>query len=166
MSHLSQVHNKIVSSNKIASLSKDWNSDGETIVFTNGCFDLLHLGHIEYLAQAADLGSKFIIGLNSDQSVKLLGKGNLRPIKDEQTRATILAALEFVSAIVIFAEETPYQLISSIVPNVLVKGGDWKIDAIVGAVIVTKNGGQVISIPFVEGYSTTNYVEKIQNGKS
>ena len=166
MNHLGQIRNKLVGSNKIVALTKEWKKDGETIVFTNGCFDLLHLGHIEYLAQAASLGSKFIIGLNSDQSVKALGKGGLRPIKDQKTRATILAALEFVSAVVIFKEETPYQLISSILPNVLVKGGDWEIDAIVGAGIVTKNGGQVKSIPFVEGHSTTNYVEKIQNGKS
>ncbi|MBT6438848.1 MAG: D-glycero-beta-D-manno-heptose 1-phosphate adenylyltransferase [Flavobacteriales bacterium] len=166
MNHLSQIRNKLIGSYKIVALTKEWKKDGETIVFTNGCFDLLHLGHIEYLARAASLGSKFIIGLNSDQSVKTLGKGGLRPIKDQKTRATILAALEFVSAVVIFNEDTPYQLISSILPNILVKGGDWEIDAIAGADVVTKNGGQVKSIPFVEGYSTTNYVEIIQNGKS
>ena len=166
MNHLSQIRNKLIGSYKIVALTKEWKKDGETIVFTNGCFDLLHLGHIEYLARAASLGSKFIIGLNSDQSVKTLGKGGLRPIKDQKTRATILAALEFVAAVVIFNEDTPYQLISSILPNILVKGGDWEIDAIAGADVVTKNGGQVKSIPFVEGYSTTNYVEIIQNGKS
>jgi rfaE bifunctional protein nucleotidyltransferase chain/domain len=166
MNHLSQIRNKLIGSYKIVALTKEWKKDGETIVFTNGCFDLLHLGHIEYLARAASLGSKLIIGLNSDQSVKTLGKGGLRPIKDQKTRATILAALEFVSAVVIFNEDTPYQLISSILPNILVKGGDWEIDAIAGADVVTKNGGQVKSIPFVEGYSTTNYVEIIQNGKS
>jgi len=166
MNHLSQIRNKFVRSDKIAALAKEWKNDGEIVVFTNGCFDLLHLGHIEYLAQAADLGSKFIIGLNSDQSVKTLGKGELRPIKDQKTRGAILAALEFVSAVVIFNEETPYQLIASILPNILVKGGDWETNSIVGASIVTKNGGQVKSIPFIDGYSTTNYVEKIQNGKS
>ncbi len=93
MNHLGQIRNKLVGLNKIVALTKEWKKDGETIVFTNGCFDLLHLGHIEYLAQAASLGSKFIIGLNSDQSVKALGKGGLRPIKDQKTRATILAAL-------------------------------------------------------------------------
>ncbi|MBL4623682.1 MAG: adenylyltransferase/cytidyltransferase family protein, partial [Flavobacteriales bacterium] len=100
MSSLNQIHNKIITENNIALKVEQWKKNGKTIVFTNGCFDLLHLGHIEYLAEASDLGTRFIIGLNSDESVQLLGKGDLRPIKDENTRATILAAFEFVSAVV------------------------------------------------------------------
>jgi D-glycero-beta-D-manno-heptose 1-phosphate adenylyltransferase len=165
MSQLSQIHNKIKDAIDIAPLTAQWKTDGKSIVFTNGCFDLLHLGHIEYLAQASEFGDKFIIGLNSDKSVRLLGKGSLRPIKDEKTRATMLAAFSFVDAVVIFNNDTPHELISTIIPDVLIKGGDWGLDAIVGSEVVKNNGGEVKTIPFVDGYSSTNYVEKIQNGK-
>lgn len=166
MSNLSKINSKIVTSSELVSVVEQWKNNRESIVFTNGCFDLLHLGHIEYLAHAAELGNRLIIGLNSDQSVKQLEKGALRPIKDEKTRATILAALEFVAAVVIFDEETPLDLITKISPDILVKGGDWKIEDIVGSKEVKAKGGEVKTIPFIEGYSTTNYVHKIQNGKS
>lgn len=164
MSNLNSLYKKIIDSRQIATKVNSWRKRGESIVFTNGCFDLLHKGHIEYLAKTADLGDRLIIGLNSDNSVKQLGKDALRPIKDEETRSIILAALQFVSAVVIFEEDTPYELISTIIPDILVKGGDWKIEDIVGADIVEASGGQVRTINFVEGFSTTNYVEKIKNG--
>lgn len=151
---------------EIARKVDSWRKRGESIVFTNGCFDLLHLGHIEYLSQTADLGDRLIVGVNSDSSVQQLGKGNLRPIKDEKTRASIIAALGFVSAVVIFSEDTPYDLITRVMPDVLVKGGDWKKADIIGSDLVEANGGRVQTIAFLEGHSTTNYVEKIQNGKS
>ena len=135
----------------------------EKIVFTNGCFDILHQGHIEVLAKTADLGNRLIIGLNSDSSVKLL-KGKNRPINTERARALLLAAIDFVDAIVLFPEETPKQLIAQIQPNILAKGGDYKITEIVGHHIVTQNGGKVISIPLTEGFSSTLIIEKIQNG--
>lgn len=164
--NLNRIHKKIVSQSEIVSKANSWRKRGEAIVFTNGCFDLLHRGHVEYLAKAADLGERLIIGLNTDNSVKRQGKGELRPIKDEQTRAMVLAAFQFVSAVVLFDDDTPYELIASILPDVLVKGGDWKLDQIVGADIVEANGGQVRTIPFVDGYSTTNYVKKILDGKN
>ena len=130
------------------------------IVFTNGCFDLLHRGHVEYLAKAADLGDYMIIGLNSDESVKRL-KGPARPVNDQQSRAAVLAGLSFVSAIVIFEEDTPYELIKSIRPDTLVKGQDYNISEIVGADIVNSCGGEVITLPLVQGFSTTGILGKI-----
>jgi rfaE bifunctional protein nucleotidyltransferase chain/domain len=134
----------------------------ETIVFTNGCFDLLHLGHIDYLSKAKDLGSKLVIGLNSSDSIKRL-KGPSRPINSNESRSFLLASLEFVDLVVLFEEETPINLISNILPNVLVKGGDYTFDTIIGAKEVSDYGGEVKSIPFLEGYSTTNIVAKIQS---
>jgi len=131
----------------------------EKIVFTNGCFDILHRGHIEYLAQAAEKGDVLIIGLNSDSSVRKL-KGKNRPLQDEYTRALVLAALRFVDFVVIFEQETPYELIKSIEPNVLIKGGDYEIKNIVGYDLVTQTGGEVLTIPFVEGFSSTNIINK------
>ena len=132
----------------------------KTIVFTNGCFDILHRGHIQYLTQAADLGDALVIGLNTDSSVKKL-KGPLRPYLDEQSRALILASLGFVSAVVLFDEETPYNLIKKIQPHYLVKGGDYKVEEIVGYDIVRALGGHVMTIPLVEGYSSTGVIDKI-----
>lgn len=134
---------------------------GKKVVFTNGCFDILHKGHVEYLAQAADLGDFFFLGLNSDRSVKAL-KGEGRPVNSEQDRATVLAALHFIDAIMIFDEDTPENLIKQVKPNVLVKGGDWKPEQIVGADFVKANGGEVVVIDFVNGYSTTSTIEKIK----
>lgn len=166
MPHQDQIEQKIFDFFQIAQKVKSWQQKGEKVVFTNGCFDLLHKGHIQYMAQAADLGDRLVVGVNSDRSVQQLGKGDLRPIKDEQTRAIILSSFTFVSGVVIFNEETPYELIQQIKPNILVKGGDWKINEIVGGDVVMANGGEVQTIEFVEGYSTTNYVEKILNAKS
>ena len=143
-----------------------WRFQSKKIVFTNGCFDILHYGHINYLSKAADSGTVLIVGVNSDSSVKKLNKGNTRPLQDEKSRATILASLSFVSAAIIFEEETPYDLIKLIQPDVLVKGGDWKPENIVGYDIVKAKGGEIISIEFVEGFSTTNIENKIRGNKS
>jgi D-glycero-beta-D-manno-heptose 1-phosphate adenylyltransferase len=130
------------------------------IVFTNGCFDILHRGHIEYLSKAARHGDELIVGLNSDASVKIL-KGESRPIQDEQSRALILAALGFVSRVVLFEQETPYELIKLVQPDVLIKGGDYKPEKIVGNDIVKAKGGKVVTIAFVPGFSTTGIINKM-----
>lgn len=132
----------------------------QQIVFTNGCFDILHRGHYEYLMKAASMGNIFIVGLNSDASVKRL-KGESRPIHNQESRALALASLQFVSAVVLFEEDTPYDLINFIKPNILTKGGDYSIATIVGSDLVLNNGGKVEVIPFVEGYSTTNIINKL-----
>jgi len=135
-------------------------SEGKKIVFTNGCFDLLHVGHIKYLSQAKDLGDILIIGLNSDKSVKKL-KGNNRPINSFEDRAKLLAALKSVDLVIMFEEQTPENLIKEIIPDVLVKGGDYDIEEIVGYQTVIDNGGQVKTLSFYDGYSSTNYIDKI-----
>lgn len=157
-----KIQSKIQSWETIQSSVLQWKSTGEKIVFTNGCFDILHFGHIHYLAEASDLGDRLVIGLNSAASVKRL-KGKHRPINDEATRQHLLAALEFVDAVVVFEEDTPLELIKVILPDVIVKGGDWKPEQIVGSDIVLKNGGEVKSLTFKEGYSTTSIEEKIRN---
>jgi len=134
---------------------------GRKIVFTNGCFEVLHVGHTRYLKQAKDHGDVLIVGLNTDDSVRL-NKGPTRPIVPEDERAEILAALQYVDYIAFFSEETPYELIKRILPDILVKGGDWTVDKIVGNDIVDKNGGQVISLPFQPGRSSTDIIEKIK----
>ncbi len=139
-----------------------WKKEQEIIVFTNGCFDLLHLGHIDYLTKAKALGSKLIVGLNSDTSVKRL-KGSLRPINDQLTRSTFLACLRMVDMVIIFEEDDPLKLILRIQPDILVKGGDYTIDTIIGAKEVQENGGLVTTIPFLEGYSSTELIKKIRN---
>lgn len=138
-----------------------WRFKQLNIVFTNGCFDLLHLGHVDYLEKARNLGDILIVGLNSDHSVKRL-KGPSRPILDEYARARILSSMEFVSAVVIFEEDTPYELIKFVEPNILVKGGDYENKEIVGSDLIQPNG-KVETIPLIEGYATTNLVEKIRN---
>lgn len=132
-----------------------------TIVFTNGCFDLLHLGHITYLEEARTYGDCLVIGLNSDASIQRL-KGRLRPIIPEYERARMLASFQFVDAVCVFSEDTPLNLIQSILPNILIKGGDYTPNTVVGNEIVLENGGKTIIIPFVEGYSTTRLIEKIK----
>ena len=136
-------------------------AERKNIVFTNGCFDLLHVGHIRYLAQAKKLGDYLIIGLNSDCSVKEL-KGEDRPINSFEDRATLLLAIEPVDLVVMFEEQTPKNLIKDIVPDILVKGGDYNIEDIVGYQIVIQNGGQVKTLSFYDGYSSTNYINKIK----
>jgi rfaE bifunctional protein nucleotidyltransferase chain/domain len=135
----------------------------KSIVFTNGCFDILHSGHIHYLAKAAGMGDYLVIGLNSDASVKKI-KGPSRPFIDENSRAMSLAGLGFVTSVILFDEETPYELIKKIQPQYLVKGGDYKPEDIVGYDIVKARGGQVITIPLTEGYSSTNIINKISGG--
>lgn len=138
-----------------------WKVLDNTIVFTNGCFDILHLGHIDYLSKAADKGDKLIIGLNTDASVKKL-KGANRPITDEHSRAMLLASLFFVSAVVLFDEDTPYELIKTLKPDVLVKGSDYTVDTIVGSDLVLANGGKVETIEFLPGYSTSAIEKRIK----
>ena len=139
-----------------------WRFQGERIVFTNGCFDILHLGHIDYLSKAADLGDVLIIGLNSDESVWRL-KGADRPVNNEDARAVVLASLSFVTAVVLFSTDTPYELIHVIQPDVLVKGADYKPDEIVGNEIVTLKGGQVVTIDLLPGYSSTGIIAKTRD---
>jgi rfaE bifunctional protein nucleotidyltransferase chain/domain len=132
------------------------------IVFTNGCFDILHKGHVSYLAEAKECGQLLVVGLNSDQSVKRLGKGEDRPINSEQDRKFVLENLRSVDFVEIFSEDTPLELIKMIKPSILVKGGDWKIHEIVGSTEVLSWGGEVFSLSFVKGYSTTNTISKIK----
>ena len=138
-----------------------WQNEGKKVVFTNGVFDLLHIGHVTYMAKASELGDKLIIGLNSDSSVKKI-KGDDRPVNDQDSRAALLAALFFVDAIVLFEEDTPLNLISTLLPDILVKGADYTIENIVGAKEVLANGGEVKTIDFVEGYSSTSIIQKIR----
>jgi rfaE bifunctional protein nucleotidyltransferase chain/domain len=140
---------------------KAWQAKGDTVVFTNGCFDLLHLGHVDYLEKARELGDRLVIGLNTDDSVSRF-KGPERPLQDQDSRARILASLQFVDLVVFFNEDTPFDLISALIPNVLVKGSDYLAENIVGADVVKKAGGVVKTIDFVPGYSTTRIVEKIK----
>jgi rfaE bifunctional protein nucleotidyltransferase chain/domain len=153
---------KITDLESLQSKVEYWKREGEKVVFTNGVFDLLHIGHITYMAKAADLGDKLVIGLNADSSVKRL-KGNDRPVNDQNNRAALLAALFFVDAVVIFEEDTPLNLITTLMPDILVKGADYSIDNIVGAKEVMANGGEVKTIDFVEGYSSTSIIQKIRN---
>lgn len=139
-----------------------WKSQHQKIVFTNGCFDILHLGHIDYLEKAKEKGDRLIIGLNSDSSIKII-KGENRPINNNEFRSRMLSALEFVDAVVLFDEETPLELIKSVKPDVLVKGDDYLTEDIVGADFVLTNGGKVETVQLVEGYSTTDLIKKIKN---
>jgi len=157
------LENKIhISKESALEQLQSWHTSGKKIVFTNGCFDLIHKGHIQYLIQAAQLGDAFVIGLNSDSSVSRL-KGINRPIIEQEGRAMALAAMFFVDLVIIFEEDTPLELIHKVKPKFLVKGGDYSKENIIGADFVETNGGKVITIPFVEGFSTTNIVEKIKN---
>jgi rfaE bifunctional protein nucleotidyltransferase chain/domain len=141
-----------------------WRLKDDRIVFTNGCFDILHRGHVLYLQEAAALGDRLIVGVNSDTSVMRQGKGPGRPINDQESRALVLAALRCVDAVVIFEEDTPLELIKTVRPEVLVKGGDWKVDQIVGGDFVRANGGEVRALQLVEGYSTTGLIGRIKHG--
>ncbi len=157
------IKSKILSLTELSRKLTIWRLKGQKVVFTNGCFDLLHLGHIDYLSKAADLGNILIVGLNSDQSVRKLNKGSSRPIQDEQSRAMIMASLHVVSAVVIFNEDTPYELIKAIQPDVLVKGADYKVEQIAGHDIVLAKGGEVKLIEYLEGYSTSGIERKIKS---
>ncbi|MCG3165733.1 MAG: D-beta-D-heptose 1-phosphate adenylyltransferase [Bacteroidia bacterium] len=157
------IQSKILSGDPLQKALNTWRFYERKIVFTNGCFDLLHYGHVEYLSKAKDLGDVLIVGLNTDSSVKRL-KGNHRPLQDEKSRASILASLLFVDAVVLFDEDTPYNLISHIRPHVLVKGSDYKPEQIVGYDILKTYQGEVKTIDFVPGYSTSAIEEKIRKG--
>jgi D-beta-D-heptose 7-phosphate kinase/D-beta-D-heptose 1-phosphate adenosyltransferase len=143
---------------------KEWKANNETIVFTNGCFDIIHHGHVDSLQKSADLGTKLIVGLNSDDSVKIL-KGEDRPVLDENARAMILAAFSFVDAVIIFPEETPAKLIAQIIPNILVKGKQYEIHEIAGHDTVLNNGGKVVTLDLIPGISTTDIIQKIKSLK-
>lgn len=165
------IKSKIVSADEATRLVAMYQLKNEKVVFTNGCFDILHLGHITYLAEAASLGNRLIVGINSDRSVKTLNKAPNRPINNEMARMNVIAALGFVDLVVIFDEETPFELIRTLEPDILVKGGDYDANElnssskkyIVGSDIVRKKGGSVVTINLVEGYSTTAIIEKSKN---
>lgn len=160
--HLEQtILDKITGLEKLKAKRETWKANGEKVVFTNGVFDLLHIGHITYLAKAAELGDKLIIGLNSDASVKRI-KGEDRPVNDQNSRALLLAAMLFIDAVVVFNEDTPLNLISTLLPDVLVKGADYAIENIVGGKEVIANGGEVKTITFVDGYSSTAIIKRIK----
>ena len=161
MNYFEKINNKLLSGDKLTKWLDGCRKNGKKIVFSNGCFDILHRGHVEYLAKAAAFGDVMIIGLNTDASVKRL-KGPSRPVNDENARAFVLAGLEFVSAVVLFDEDTPYNLIKIVQPDVLVKGSDYKPENIVGYDIVKAKGGKVVTVDLVEGFSTTKTIEKLQ----
>lgn len=162
MTNIEIIKSKIYTVGSIKGHLSVWRFKNQKVVFTNGCFDILHLGHIDYLSKAADLGDKLIVGINSDDSVKRLGKSPSRPIQQECARAMLIAALHFIDAVIIFGEDTPYDLIKIIQPDILVKGSDWKKENIVGADIVTAKEGLVTTIEYIPGYSTTAIEEKIK----
>ena len=156
------LNNKILDKERLLVKLTNWKEENKKIVFTNGCFDLIHLGHIEVIARSADLGDILIIGINTDNSIKRL-KGKNRPIVEEISRAKQLAALEFVDAVVLFDQDTPIDLIKMINPNIITKGGDYNTDQVIGNDIVTQNDGEVVIIPLTQGYSTTSILEKIKD---
>lgn len=161
MSKFNTVQDKICTWDNLSEKVKSWQEAGKKIVFTNGCFDILHKGHVDYLAKAADMGDVLVLGLNTDSSVSKL-KGSNRPIQDQDSRLQIMASLGFVDAVVLFDEPTPYNLISLIQPDVLVKGSDYEPEKIVGYDVVMSKGGAVKTIDYLEGYSTTNIEKKIK----
>lgn len=164
MDSLQIIKNKIIFEWKTGSGKRkveQWHAQGLKVVFTNGCFDLLHRGHVEYLAKAADKGDVLVVGLNTDASVRRL-KGEGRPVNDENARALVLASLSFVDAVMLFGEDTPYELIQTVRPDVLVKGADYKPEEIVGYDIVTSYGGSVETVDLVEGYSTTGMIASLR----
>lgn len=166
MNHpIQEIEAKVFSWDNLNQQVLNWKKEGDRIVFTNGCFDLIHYGHLHYLAEAKALGNRLVIGLNADSSVKRL-KGNHRPIKDQQTRQLVLASFQFIDAVCVFEEDDPLKLITLIQPDILVKGGDWAPEQIIGSDFVLANGGQVLSLPFVSGHSTTSLETKIKKTKA
>lgn len=170
MTHLKQITDKINTPDLLQEQVMLWKKQGEKVVFTNGCFDILHEGHVTYLAKAADLGTKMIVALNTDASVREQGKGKERPINPEASRMLLIAALSFVDAVVLFDSETPKMLIEQLVPSVLVKGADYDPEEtdskskkyIVGRDTVLSHGGEVKTIALVPGFSTTSIVNKLK----
>lgn len=170
MGRLKFIQDKVVSVEQASRLISTWKMKGDTVVFTNGCFDILHQGHVTYLAKTAEEGNRLVVGLNTDASVKRQGKGDDRPINNEGARSTVLAALGHIDLVVFFDDDTPLDLISKLNPDVLAKGADYDPEEtnqeakgyIVGSELVKKNGGKVVAIPLVEGYSTTSLIEKLK----
>ena len=161
MKHIGPIAHKIFTVPTLLATIASWRATGKSIAFTNGCFDILHQGHLFSIAQAAKEADYLVLGLNADASIKRL-KGPDRPINSTESRALVMANLVLVDAVVVFEEDTPYELITTLMPDVLVKGGDYTIDTIVGAKEVIANGGKVIINPIVEGFSTSNIIEKIK----
>jgi rfaE bifunctional protein nucleotidyltransferase chain/domain len=162
MSKYNLVRTKIFDWDGLKNKVAQWEKEGKKIVFTNGCFDILHKGHVDYLAKAADLGDVLVLGLNTDESVNRL-KGSHRPIQDEDSRMLIIASLGFVDAVVLFNEATPLKLIELVQPDVLVKGSDYNIEQIIGYDVVKAKGGEIKTIDFLPGYSTSAIEKKIKN---
>ncbi|HTA82042.1 MAG TPA: D-glycero-beta-D-manno-heptose 1-phosphate adenylyltransferase [Bacteroidia bacterium] len=162
ITRLEAIQSKVQTKEQLARTLALWRFKDRKVVFTNGCFDLLHKGHVTYLAEAAELGDVMVVGLNSDESTKKLNKGVTRPIQDQDSRALILASLESVAAIIIFDEETPAELIKMVQPDILVKGGDWKPEQIAGYDTVKAKGGEVKVIDYLPGFSTTAIEKKIK----
>ncbi len=157
-----RTEHKIVTLAEGIELRKHWKENGDKVVFTNGCFDILHLGHIDYLEKSSEFGTQMIVAVNSDASVRTLEKGVERPVNSEYARARLIAALEFVSMVIIFGESTPLELIQALNPDVLVKGDDYTIETIVGAKEVIAAGGEVNTIALVPNYSTTKIIQKLK----
>ena len=160
MNKIKDAVEKVKALEDLVEIRNDLRKQGKKVVFTNGCFDVLHKGHIHYLAEASELGDFLVVGLNTDASIRKI-KGDTRPYLDQETRSLILASLKFVSLIVLFDEETPAELIKKILPDVLVKGNDYKPEEIVGYDIVKAAGGEIVTLDFVEGYSSTEIINKI-----
>ena len=157
-----RTEHKIVTLAQGIELRKQWKENGDKVVFTNGCFDILHLGHVDYLEKSSEFGTQMIVAVNSDASVRTLEKGVERPVNAEYARARLIAALGFVSMVIIFGEPTPLELIQSLSPDVLVKGDDYTIETIVGAKEVIAAGGEVKTIALVPDYSTTKIIQKLK----
>lgn len=153
----------VITRDALIRVRKRLKQEGKKVVFTNGCFDIVHRGHVEYLTRARALGDVLVVGMNTDASIRRI-KGPKRPLVGEDDRAFVLAALQMVDYVCLFSEDTPYELIKAVVPDVLVKGSDWTIETIVGRDIVEAAGGRVQTIDFVPQYSTTNLIQKIANG--
>jgi rfaE bifunctional protein nucleotidyltransferase chain/domain len=156
---------KLVTRGAAARWIRQQQAQGHRVVFTNGCFDLLHPGHVAYLEQARSLGEALIVGVNTDASARRLDKGQERPLTPESDRARVLAALACIDRLVLFDEDTPLELITLLKPDVLVKGGDYQLSEIVGREVVQARGGQVLTLPFVPGYSTTALLQRLRRGK-
>lgn len=157
------IEEKILSGETLVHQLNLWRFFGKKIVFTNGCFDILHRGHVDYLCKARDFGDILVVGVNSDASVKRLNKSPERPVNTEQTRSFILASSMLIDAVVVFDEDTPYELIKIVQPDVLVKGADYKPEEIVGADIVKAKGGNIVTIELTQGFSTTSLIQKIKS---
>ena len=160
MNNLDKLRNKICSLEEAISKLERWKKNLDTIVFTNGCFDLVHAGHITMLANASDLGDRMIVGLNSDRSITKL-KGKERPVLDEASRSLLLSSFKFIDLIILFDDLTPKKLIDNLCPDILVKGGDYNKEKIVGYKKMEEIGGDVITIPLLDGFSTTNILHRI-----